>query len=159
MIKILMTLMLIGSCGVVYSSQDETTMPSNCHILSQQTAEVKLTSKKSSMVVFYNHSALDLWLIHPVKEGTMGAGWTSRLQPGNFTALALQDKEFIIQCISSKPGHEQHVPCLGVTNICQWADVTYPKNSEQGTYWAAENKKLTPLMQDLQKRGFEFPTH
>jgi hypothetical protein len=116
-----------------------------------------LSTKKPLLMMIHNLSDADLWITHPVSEASANAGWSSRLQAGNWSALALDISSFELSCIESKPGHEQQVPCSGVISICRWP-VTMPKKSP-GTYWAGENMALAGLLGHLGTNGFtKLPT-
>ena len=127
--------------------------PAGCKPLVVQDELMKLTTGKPSVVMIHNLSRVDLWITHPVSEPSASAGWSSRLQAGNWSALALSDKSFDLSCIESRPGHEQQVPCAGLLAACQWLNVTMPKK-ETGTFWAGEDMTLTALKAHVGSRGF-----
>lgn len=115
-----------------------------------------LSTKKPLLVMIHNLSSTDLWITHPVSEPSASAGWSSRLQAGNWSALALDKESFELSCIESKPGHEQQVPCMGVISVCRWPVVTMPKQAS-GTFWAGEDMSLSALAEHLGGRGFGLP--
>ncbi len=127
--------------------------PSGCTALVVHDELIKLSTDKPSLVMIHNLSNLDLWITHPVSEPGANAGWSSRLQAGNWSALALSDKTFDLSCIESRPGHEQQVPCVGLLAACTWSNVTMPKK-ESGTFWAGEDMTLTALKAHVGSRGF-----
>lgn len=132
--------------------------PAGCKPLLVQDELLKLSTDKPSVVMIHNLSSLDLWITHPVSEPSASAGWSSRLQAGNWSALALSDKYFDLSCIESRPGHEQQVPCTGLLAACQWLNVTMPKK-ETGTFWAGEDMTLTALKAHVGSRGFVLISH
>lgn len=134
----------------------ESTLPVGCQAVTVQGESVTLKSKKNKLVFIHNLTSSDLWITHPVTEPSASAGWTSRLQPGNWSALAVEKPPFILNCIESRPGHEQQVPCEGAIAVCQWRGVKVP-GIEQGTFWAGEDKSLSALTAAIGARGFVLP--
>ncbi len=134
----------------------ESTLPAGCQPVAVQGESVTLKSKNSKLVFIHNLTTSDLWITHPVTNAGASAGWTSRLQGGNWSALALDKPPFILTCIESKPGHEQQVPCEGAIAVCQWSNVKTPANA-QGTFWAAEDMSLPALKAAIGGRGFTLP--
>lgn len=139
------------------ASADENNIPSSCKSVAVQGESVMLSAKKSLLIMIHNLSNTDLWITHPVSEPSASAGWSSRLQAGKWSALALDKKSFELSCIESKPGHEQQVPCSGVISVCRWPGVIM-STKETGTYWAGENMTLSGLTAHLGSRDFELPT-
>jgi hypothetical protein len=113
--------------------------------------------------MIHNLSHLDLWITHPLSEPNASAGWSTRLQAGHWSALALDKKAFDLSCIESRPGHEQQVPCAGLLSICQWPNVKASNGGKgtgtgTGTFWAGEDLPLSALMAHVGSRGFKVPT-
>lgn len=148
-------LSMLFALFTINASADDNNIPSSCKPVSVQGESVKLSAKKSVLIMIHNLSKNDLWITHPVSEPGASAGWSSRLQAGNWSALALDKNAFELSCIESKPGHEQQVPCTGAISVCEWA-VKMPAQSN-GTYWAAEDMALSGLIEHLGGRGFTLP--
>jgi hypothetical protein len=136
---------------VALHTQAEEIFPSGCQPLMLHDDQVMLSTDKPILVMIHNLSTLDLWMTHPVSEPT--AGWSSRLQAGHWSALALDKKTFELSCIESRPGHEQQVPCQGLLAACQWTHIKLPKQ-EAGTFWAGEDMSLSALTAHVGSRGF-----
>ena len=153
--KFVWPIFLLFLVGAVYA--DEKIIPSSCKPVPVEGESVLLTAKKPLLVMIHNVSNTDLWITHPVSEPSASAGWSSRLQAGNWSALALDKEAFELSCIESKPGHEQQIPCNGVISVCSWSEMTMPKQAIS-TYWAGENMILPNLMAHLGGHGFELPT-
>lgn len=132
--------------------------PTGCKPIVVQEELLKLSAEQPALVMIHNLSNMDLWITHPVSEQTASAGWSSRLQAGNWSALAVSDKSFELSCIESRPGHEQQVPCAGLLAACQWPNISMPKK-EKGTFWAGEDMNLTALKAHVGSRGFVLTTH
>lgn len=145
-------LLLIAICGFAA----ESTLPAGCQAVAVQGESVTLKSKKSHLVFIHNVTSTDLWITHPVTDSGASAGWTTRLQAGNWSALALDKPPFILTCIESRPGHEQQIPCEGAIAVCQWKGVKVPGNA-QGTFWAGEDMSLSALTAAIGGRGFVLP--
>ncbi len=134
----------------------EEIFPAGCKPLVVQGEVVKLSAKKPALVMIHNLSAVDLWITHPGSDAGVSAGWSSRLQGGHWSALALDKKSFELSCIESRPGHEQQVPCAGLLAACQWSKVKMAK-SDTGTFWAGEDMSLASLLAHVGSRGFVLP--
>lgn len=127
--------------------------PPSCQPISVLKETILLTTKKPTMVLIHNASSNDLWITHPVSDPSASAGWSSRLEANQWSALALDKDAFELSCIESKPGHEQQVPCAGLLALCEWGTMKIPANSG-GTFWAGENMGLSALIEYLGGRGF-----
>ena len=138
------------------SHASESIMPALCKPIMVDKEVLTLSAKKPGLVLIYNHSNSELWLSHPVKEDNASAGWTSQLESQKWSALALNQQDFILNCIESKPGHEQEVPCQGLISVCQWPNMAI--DDSKGTYWAGENMSFPALRTYLGDRGFKLPT-
>lgn len=149
-LSMLLVLLAANACA-------EEIFPAGCKPIMVQDEFVKLSAEKPLIVMIHNLSKVDLWITHPVSESNANAGWSSRLQGGNWSALALDKKSFELSCIESRPGHEQQVPCAGLLAACEWVPVTTPK-TESGTFWAGEDMALSALTAHVGSRGFVLPT-
>lgn len=134
----------------------ESTLPAGCQAVKVQGNKVTLEGNKKSLVFIHNLTAVDLWVTHPVAEPSASAGWASRLQGEHWAALSLAKGPFELNCIESRPGHEQQVPCEGSIAVCAWNKVKFPENA-QGTFWAAEDMSLDALTAAVGARGYVLP--
>lgn len=134
----------------------ESTFPAGCDPVAVQGESVTIKAKKSKLVFIHNITTADLWITHPVSNPGASAGWTSRLQAGNWSALSVDKPPFELNCIESRPGHEQQVPCEGAIAVCQWKGVKIPAGA-QGTFWAGEDMSLSALTAAIGGRGFVLP--
>lgn len=145
---------LLALTGFALHASDN--MPSGCVPLTIAKETVMLSTKKPLVMMIHNTSPNDLWITHPVSEPSASAGWSSRLDADNWSALAFDKKEFELSCIESKPGHEQQVPCAGVIAVCEWDGVSFPETLS-GTFWAGENMTLSALIAHVSERGLGLP--
>lgn len=139
-----------------YVIASESTLPKGCQAVRVQGDIVTIEAKKKSLVFIHNLTSEDLWVTHPVTDPSASAGWTSRLQSEKWSALSLEKGPFILNCIESRPGHEQQVPCQNAIAVCQWKKAKFPKDA-QGTFWAAEDMSLKALIAAVGARGFVIP--
>jgi hypothetical protein len=142
---------------MMFSANAEEIFPAGCKPLLVAEELIKLSAEQPTLVMIHNLSNVDLWITHPVSDPSVSAGWSSRLQAGNWSALALDKKDFELSCIESRPGHEQQVPCAGLLAACQWPKVTV-KKGETGTFWAGEDLSLSALTAHVGSRGFVLPS-
>lgn len=150
-------IVLVGLMLVAFGAASENIYPPLCTPLVVKDDTVTMSAEKPAVAMIHNLSTMDLWITHPVTEPNASAGWSSRLQAGNWSALAMDGQPFELSCIESRPGHEQQVPCAGALAICQWLTVTMPEKST-GTFWAGEDMSLAGLTAHLGSRGFVVPT-
>lgn len=137
----------------------ESTLPPGCQAVEVQGESVTLKTKKSSLFFIHNLTSVDLWLTHPIANPSASAGWTTRMKGGNWSALALQKGPFVLNCVESRPGHEQQSPCEGAIAVCQWnvKGLKIPKNAKESTFWVAEDMSLSGLTAAVGARGFIIP--
>lgn len=134
----------------------DSVMPEGCQGIQVQGESVTLKAKKSKLVVIHNTSQNDIWVTHPVSNPGASAGWTSKVQKDNWSALVVDKPSFILNCIESRPGHEQQIPCEGAIAVCTWKGVKIPAG-DQGTFWAGEDMSLDSLKTALGGKGFVIP--
>jgi hypothetical protein len=149
---ILVLVVMLGT----FNAQAEEIFPAGCTPLTVHEESINLSADSPSVVMIHNLSSIDLWVTHPVAESDASAGWATRLQAGNWSALALDQKDFVLTCIESLPGHEQQVPCAGLLAACLWSKVKMPE-TESGTFWAGENLSLSALTAHIGSRGVVLP--
>jgi hypothetical protein len=140
----------------VSGASAEDSFPASCKPLAVQSDSIVLKIKTPLVVLIHNLSSSDLWITHPVSDPGASAGWSSRLEAKNWSALAVDKDDFELSCIESKPGHEQQVPCVGMIEVCEWPAVKIPEKFK-GTFWIGENMALKPLTSYMGGRGFELP--
>lgn len=145
--------LLVLSSSVIAA---ESTLPKGCQAVTVQGNEVSIRAKKNALVFIHNLALVDVWVTHPETGPEVGTSWTSRLQGEKWSALSLAKGPFALNCIESRPGHEQQVPCEGVIAVCTWNKVKFPENT-QGTFWVAEDMSLSALKAAVGARGYVLP--
>lgn len=101
-----------------------------------------------------NSDYQQITLSHPSFTG-LGAGWISRLDQGQWSALSLNKTNFVINCFGRKPGAIGYVDCQSVLTVC-----AYPKASIAnggGNFWLSENHALLDVINTLNNRGVTIP--
>lgn len=149
------TILLI--MGISYGCFANNIPPSGCKMVPFSGATVILSKEPPSLVLLHNVSALDVWITRPISHPSASAGWSSRLKPKHWSALALGSQQIELGCIESKPGHEQQIPCEGVLIACRWqgfVDARMTQKPNQ-TFWAAEDMRLPALLMAVERQGFK----
>ena len=131
-------------------------LPKHCQALTVQGETVTIQAPKKGLVFVHNISENDLWITHPVADPSASAGWSTRLQKGKWSALAVDKGDFAINCIESRPGHEQQTLCEDSVAVCLWKKVKIPEN-QQGYFWVAEDLNLGALKAAVGARGYVLP--
>jgi hypothetical protein len=141
---------------ITFISHAEEVFPKGCKPLVVDNELISIPKAANRLIMIHNLSTIDLWITHPVSEPGVNAGWSSRLQAGHWSALAIHETAFELSCIESKPGHEQQIPCKHVVGVCQWLTTSRPQKPS-GIFWAGEDMALSPLTAYIGRRGFVVP--
>ncbi|MCX7118691.1 MAG: hypothetical protein NTZ86_02295 [Legionellales bacterium] len=114
-----------------------------------------ITNTQPLILMLHNLSNNDLWVTRPANDQGAQAGFSSLLQAGKWSSLAinLNKTSLPIKCIESQPGHEQEISCADVLAICQWPKTKFPE-IDSGIFWAGENMHLAPLLAFLARQGY-----
>ena len=126
--------------------------PKKCVPFVVHGALLNMLVKPPAIVMIHNLSKNDLWMTHQSHDG-VSAGWSSKLNSGRWSALAMTKSEFNMSCIESTPGHEQNIECSDSIAACVLSPVKMPDNS-RGVFWAGENRSLSTLIAYIERRGF-----
>ncbi len=133
----------------------EEVLPENCKPFSIRGESAHLPAASPRLAMLHNLSQFEIWLTHPA-ENEHDAPWSSRLQQNYWSALVLGTDAFEINCIESKPGHEQQVSCEQVLAICEWP-LKQKEEKTPGSFWAGENMPMSVLIAYIGRHGFELP--
>ena len=150
-------ILILLSLWLASIAHAEEIYPAGCKPLVVEGELVLIPVGDLRIVMIHNLSTMDLWITHPVSDPGARAGWSSRLQAGHWSALALDKKAFELSCIESRPGHEQQIPCASVVGICQWPTTERPEKPA-GVFWAGEDMALSPLTAFIGRHGFVVPS-
>ena len=141
-----MTLLIIFPILHAEHSKPEAIKP--CKPIVVNKDPVVLSSDKPVIIMVHNPSANALWITHSSSPHS-STSFSSLLDPGRWSALRLNGKDgaFELNCVESRPGHEQQVPCIGLISLCQSALAKVDKTME--TALLGENMELTALKEQL----------
>ncbi|MDF1683798.1 MAG: hypothetical protein P1U36_03985 [Legionellaceae bacterium] len=131
--------------------------PAACKAFTIQGENLTIPADNPRVLMIHNLSAFDVWITHPASDADFDAGWSSRLQGNQWSALALDKTKIKLNCVESKPGHEQQVSCGQALAACEWPITSRPKHTH-GIFWAGENMELTALTAYIGRHGFELPS-
>lgn len=127
--------------------------------LTSQNKEITLPGspqpKTSVIYLFHNKSPQSLWIDHPVNNPGASAGWSSYLRPGNWSAIALNKKNFALRCAMIQPGKVVYLDCARTLAVCAPEKMTLAKPLE-GNYWLAEDKDWEHFISTLNKKGIHL---
>lgn len=129
-------------------SSAEEVFPKACKPLAIQQESILLNSAKQRVIMLHNLSKHDVWIASHDLSG--------RIKPNHWSALALDTSAIELNCVESRPGHEQQVSCEHIIGVCEWATEVRPKDIK-GIFWAGENMTLEILSAYLARRGFTLP--
>ncbi len=151
---------LISSLTTIFfisqNAYAEEVFPPACKPLVIKGESAKLPGGTPRVVMLHNISEFDLWITHSASANDNTEDFSSRLQSNLWSALALEKESFEINCIESKPGHEQQVSCEQTLAVCEWPTVNRLENT-QSVLLAGENMPLSALTAYIGRRGFELP--
>lgn len=105
------------------------------------------------LYLFYNISDKDMWLNHPLgKDPGASAGWASNINPGNWSAFAVNKGDFVLSCSVMGQGEVQNLTCEKVLTACKFAKPVF-KGENTGSYWVSEDKPLEAVLEEVKNRG------
>src|SRR5579872_1688727 len=109
-------------------------------------------SKTTQIYFLKNVSQQSIWVDHPHTK-SMNAGWATYLRPGNWAALSLNRKDFVISCASIQPGQVNALNCSHLLSVCLPQKMQMNPSAKPATFWLAEDKPWDDLLVALKKRG------
>ncbi|MFA6303053.1 MAG: hypothetical protein WC627_07970 [Legionella sp.] len=145
------------SCALLLltvTAMAQSTLPKGCRPLTVQSDSLTIKAENPKLIFIHNLAESELWITHPASNAGASAGWSSRLQTKNWSGLVINKGPFILDCIESRPGHEQQIPCKGAVAACEWTKSKIP-NEFKGDFWAGEDMSLAALMAELGTRGIK----
>ncbi len=141
----LVWLMLWLGSSTTYAQE---VLPPGCKAYAIHGDSIKFSAKTTAKVfMLHNLSAGDIWLVSPQLS--------TQLAKGRWSALTLDDAPIELQCVESRPGHEQQISCSNVFAVCQWPAAKNPNNAPS-TAFVGENMQLSALIAYLGRQGFEL---
>ncbi len=108
-----------------------------------------------SLYLLNNTSESDFWITHPVKDPGASAGWTSNLDPGNWSAFTANIPDFELTCTKTGQGSLDNLPCRKVIQMCRISNPAF-KPDMNGNYWVSEDKPLEAVLDEIRSRGISW---
>jgi len=158
--KVLPLFILLFSTFASAAAYTPPALPAGCYLQNSdyQNGELLLGgNKKGSMQrIFFlqNQSANTLWLNHPIADPGASAGWMTQLAPQKWSAIAVDQGDFALNCVEARPGSQQYIPCQDVLAVCEFQNAQWEQDKAPGTIWLAENVEYVALLDSLRRRGF-----
>lgn len=114
-----------------------------------------LQSKTSQIYFFKNNSLQSIFIDRVNKNPGASAGWSTYLRPGNWAALAINQKNFAISCVMVRPGKVIPLNCSRTLFVCTPQNVV-TRTPLKGNYWLAEDKSWEGLLKLLRKKNIKI---
>ena len=86
------------------------------------------------------------------KHPSASAGWSSKIDPQNWSAMLQQKSRFALQCFTAD-GKYRHIDCGNMISAC-WMPVKAAKKVLNGNYWVSENRSMQGTYENIDHRGF-----
>ncbi len=155
MIGVLFVLLMSGGCR---TQDKDSAYPEGCG-----SEGIEFSGKK---VIVNNGTggALNLFLFHNVSGGAVllnrgpekdpgaSAGWASELSSGNWSALAINIRDFTLTCAKTGSGNYEELTCKDVLEACAYSKAVF-KAGDSGSYWVEEDKPLNAVLDGIKSRG------
>lgn len=149
--KILLLIFLLSSMSLVHANSFLACPPATVKFEANNIILPGPVQARSAVIYFFrNNTEESLWLDHPVAHPSASAGWSSYIQPGNWSALILNRKNFAISCAVINPGKVDYLECKNAVSVCSPKEINLPKRKT--TYWLIENKPWDELVAAVKKR-------
>ena len=115
------------------------------------------TDSKTSQGLYLlnNKSDSDYWITHPVKNPGASAGWTSDINPGNWSAFTVNIPGFELACMKTGQSSMDTLSCEKVLRVCRIQDPVF-KPDMSGNYWVSEDKPLQAVLDEIKGRGITW---
>jgi hypothetical protein len=86
---------------------------------------------------------------------SLAAAWTTRIDAGQWSALALTHPQFVVNCFGRKPGAIGYVDCASVLLVCSYPHAQ--SSNGAGSHWIAENSSLLDVLTSVKQHGINLP--
>lgn len=149
-------LLSLAWTGLSYAAPEHPCAPLEFNVANKDIVLKTNPPPKASQVVFFtNKSQKSIFIDHPSNGRGMGAGWSSYLRPGHWSALALTRENFTVHCSTIEPGNVITQDCSKVISVCTPKNPV-TKTTIKGNFWLTEDKPWDVFIKALEKRGFTF---
>ncbi len=113
------------------------------------------SESQQRLYLLNNKSESDYWVTHPVKDPGASAGWTSDLNPGNWSAFTSNIPGFELTCMKTGQSSMETLSCEKVLRVCRIENPVF-KPDMSGNYWVSEDKPLDAVLNEIGSRGIDF---
>ena len=113
------------------------------------------TQSSQGLYLLNNTSDSDYWITHPVKDPGASAGWTSDINPGNWSAFTVNIPGFELTCMKTGQSSMETLPCEKVLKVCRISKPSF-KPDMSGNYWVSEDKPLGTVLDEIKGRGISY---
>lgn len=113
------------------------------------------SGSQQGLYLLNNKSDSDYWVTHPVKDPGASAGWTSDINPGNWSAFTSNTAGFELTCMKTGQSSMETLSCEKVLRVCRVKDPVF-KPDMSGSYWVSEDKPLQAVLDEIKGRGIGF---
>jgi hypothetical protein len=142
------------------SGNESADFPENCAAagLEYRGGSVILNTNSQTTQGLYllnNKSESDYWITHPVKDPGASAGWTSDINPGNWSAFTANIPNFELTCMKSGQSSMETLDCEKVLSVCRISNPVF-KPDMSGNYWVSEDKPQGAVLDEIRSRGIEW---
>jgi hypothetical protein len=142
------------------SGNESADFPENCAAagLEYRGGSVILNTNSQTTQGLYllnNKSESDYWITHPVKDPGASAGWTSDINPGNWSAFTVNIPNFELTCMKSGQSTMETLDCEKVLRVCRISNPAF-KPDMSGNYWVSEDKPLGAVLDEIRSRGINW---
>ena len=112
--------------------------------------------KTNDHLFFIHNMTLTPLIVTHIKESPgAGAGWASRLNPGEWSALHMHRSDFTFNCYDIyDKGELTQVSCENSVIICTADSKEAAAHADISSYWVAENQAFSQILEQVEKRGF-----
>lgn len=108
-------------------------------------------SSVGKLFLINNKSDQVILLDHPQgKDPHAGAGWSTNLQPGNWSALVVAKPNFAINCSILVGDKVTNLDCGKVIKICEANQKIMSKDN--ASYWMVEDKPWSEFIKDVKSK-------
>lgn len=147
--KLLCVILLINIVSGIFA------FPKNCQPMSDIKDSIAFKAKGQALFYLHNKGDNPIYMVFRNATGTAHAGWTSKIDPKQWSALTIEDRTLPFHCVEQTPRSEQRISCKRVIEACLFKHVLFSKESI-GSYWVADNEGLEMVDEKVRAKGVQF---
>ena len=112
----------------------------------------EMTEPATQVYFLKNVSKKSLWLDRYTQHFSTTTGWASYLRPGQWSALLLTKKDFLLSCAVIQPGKVTYENCAQAISVCVPNGLAL-NTKRKGGYWLVEDKTWEELLRVLERKS------